>query len=109
MNKSPKLGPTEHEVKLYEALKKRGIDSELQYPDGHKTVDIAILSAKIYIEVDDLGHYTDPQRIISDFARSHYSDCENFCTFRVTNQIIDNFLDQVADAIAVVVMKRTKS
>lgn len=103
-----KKEPTEHERMLYDALIKRGVEAKLGYDDGHKTVDIALLPARIYIEVDDLRHFTDPEQIMRDFKRSHFSDGDDFCTFYVTNQIIDNFVDKVADALAKVVSDRIK-
>jgi very-short-patch-repair endonuclease len=97
---------TAHEQKLYDALVGRGISAELGYNDGHKTVDIAVLRARLYIEVDDLGHFTNPKRIESDFKRHHFSDGDDFDTFYVTNQIIDKYVDRVADALVEVVKKR---
>ena len=99
---------TPHEIKLYEALIKRNIDATLGYYDQHKTVDIAVLPARMYIEVDDLRHFTDPVQIERDFKRSHFSDGDDFCTFYVTNQIIDNYVEKVADALAEVIKKRIK-
>lgn len=52
--------PTAREKALHGELIKRGIDATLQYNDGHKMVDIAILPARLFIEVDDLRHFTDP-------------------------------------------------
>ena len=98
---------TSHEQSLYDALIKRGVKAELSYNDGHKTVDIALLSARIYIEVDDLRHFTNPDQIIRDFKRSHFSDGDDYDTFYVTNQIIDHYVDDVADALVEVVKKRT--
>lgn len=96
---------------LYEALKARNIDVILEYNDGHKTVDLAILDAKLFIEVDGLQHFTNPDQILRDFKRSHYSDGDDFRTFYVTNQIIERYLDQVADALAktIVYLKGSKS
>jgi very-short-patch-repair endonuclease len=91
---------------LYEALCKRGINAQLEYFDGHKTVDLAVLNARLFIEVDDLRHFTDPDQIMRDFKRSHYSDGDDFSTFYVTNQIIDKYLDKVADAIVKVVQMK---
>jgi len=91
---------------LHEALIKRGINAILEYSDGHKTVDIAILNAHIYIEVDGLHHFTDAEQIKRDFKRYHYSDGDDFNTFYVTNQIIDKYLDQVVDALVNVVEAR---
>jgi len=88
---------------LYDALTKRGIVAELEYSDGHKTVDIAILQPKIYIEVDGLHHFTDPVQIMRDFQRYHFSDGDDFNTFRVTNHIVENYLDEVVEALVKVV------
>ncbi len=98
-----KIGQTPHSRRLWAALKERGIDSETEYFDGHKHVDIAIRSARIYIEVDGIQHFTNPEQIMRDFKRSHYSDGDDFSTFYVTNQIIETHLNEVADAIAKVV------
>lgn len=98
---------TTYEQALYDALIKRGVKAELSYNDGFKTVDIALLPARIYIEVDDLRHFTNPDQIIRDFRRSHFSDGDDYDTFYVTNQIIDRYVDNVADALVAVVKKRT--
>ena len=90
---------------LHEALKARNIDAILEYNDGHKTVDLAVLDAKLFIEVDGLQHFTNPEQILRDFKRSHYSDGDDFRTFYVTNQIIERYLDQVADALAKVILE----
>jgi len=93
---------------LYDALCKRGLKVELEYSDGHKTVDLAILEPRIYIEVDGIQHFTNPEQILRDFKRYHFSDGDDFNTFYVTNQIIDNHLDQVADALVKVVETKSK-
>lgn len=95
-----------HEQALYDALIKRGVKAKLSYNDGFKTVDIAILPARIYIEVDDLGHFTNPDQIIRDFRRSHFSDGDDYATFYVTNQIIGRYVDDVADALVEVVKRK---
>jgi hypothetical protein len=41
---------------LYDALKARNIDAILEYNDGHKTVDIAVLDAKLFIEIVDVAN-----------------------------------------------------
>ncbi len=93
---------------LYDALISKGIIAQLEYSDGHKTVDIAILKPKIYIEVDGLNHFTDAEQIIRDFKRSHFSDGDDFSTFYVTNQIIDNHLEEVVNALVEVVRLKIK-
>ncbi len=94
---------------LQEALMKRGIKSVAEYPDGHKHVDIAILQAGIYIEVDGLQHFTNAKQIQTDFKRSYWSTInDDVATMHIPNIIIDNYLEQVADAIAKVVEEKIK-
>lgn len=107
MQQPDKKPATKHAFKLYEALCKKGIKAELEYFDGFKHVDIAILNSHLYIEVDGLKHFTDPDQIIRDFKRSHFSDGDDFSTFYVTNQILDKYLDEVVDALVKVI--ETKS
>lgn len=92
---------------LYDALRTKGIIAQLEYSDGHKTVDIAILQAHLYIEVDGIQHFTNSEQIMRDFKRYHYSDGDDFSTFYVTNQLIDTHLDEVVNALVKVI--ETKS
>lgn len=92
--------PTEHELKLTEALRRRGVELELHHYDGHKHVDIFIPKDNLYIEVDGMHHITRPDRIISDFNRDYFSFKEGFFTKHITNEAIDTHLDEIADAIA---------
>lgn len=95
--------PSKQTKMLYDALKSKGINAQMEYYDGHKTVDIAILDAHIFIEVDGIQHFTNPKQILSDFKRYHFSDGDDFNTFYVTNQIIDKYVDEVANALLEVV------
>jgi very-short-patch-repair endonuclease len=96
----PNNTPTEHEVKLTEALRKRGVELEVHHWDGYKHVDIYIPKDNLYIEVDGMHHITRPDRIISDFNRDYFSFKEGFFTKHITNEAIDTNLDEIADAIA---------
>jgi len=98
--------PSRQAQMLYEALIAKGIQCEPEYFDGHKHVDIAILKARIFIEVDGLNHFVVAEQIIRDFNRSHFSDGDDFRTFYVTNQILDKYLDRVADALIKVINSR---
>ena len=91
---------------LNDALLKRGVQSQLEYFDGHKHIDIAIPNAKIYIEVDGLHHYVDPKQIKSDFKRDHFSDGDDFNTIRIPNEIIEKHLEAIAEAIVQIVKER---
>lgn len=96
----PNNTPTTHEVKLIEALRKRGVELEVHHWDGHKHVDIYIPKDNLYIEVDGMSHITRPERIISDLNRDYFSFKEGFFTKHVTNEAIDTHLNEIADAIA---------
>lgn len=91
---------------LYEALCEKGINAQLEYSDGHKTVNIAILEAHLYIEVDGIQHFINSEQIIRDFKRNHFSDGDDFSIFYVTNQIIDTHLDEVVSALAKVIEEK---
>lgn len=88
---------------LYNALMTRKIKCELEVFDKHKHIDISIPWAKIDIEVDGLHHYLDPRQIQADFKRTYWSmKRDDYDTLHIPNVIIDQYLDKVADAIAVV-------
>ena len=101
-----KRTPTKYAQLLFDALEKRGIKSQLEYFDGHKTVDIAVLDAKIFIEIDGLHHYTHPEQIKADFKRNHFSDGDDIDTFRVPNELVENHLEEIVDGIAEVIKER---
>lgn len=98
---------TKNTKELYEALKKRGIKSILEYYDGFKHVDMCIKNARLYVEIDGLQHSIDSKQILTDLKRDHYSDDEGFSTMRIPNEIIKKHLESVADAIAEVAKKRS--
>lgn len=98
--------PTPQAGALIEALKKRGVEVEIEPWDGHKHVDLRIPGARMNVEINGLQHYTNPDQIVSDLMRSHYSDVNKLFTFPITNQLIDTYLDPIADAIKKIVEKR---
>jgi very-short-patch-repair endonuclease len=96
----PNNTPTEHENKLVEALRMRGVELVVHHYDKHKHVDIYIPKDNLYIEVDGMHHITRPDRIIADLNRDYFSFKEGFFTKHITNEAIDTHLDEIADAIA---------
>ncbi len=92
--------PTEHENKLVEALRRRGVELKVHHWDGHKHIDIYIPKDNLYIEVDGIHHITKPERIISDLNRDYFSFKEGHFTKHITNEAIDSHLEEIADAIA---------
>lgn len=97
---------TRYTILLSNALKERGIEHVCEFPDGHKHVDIGIPNAKLFIEIDGLNHYTDPKQIKADFKRDHYSDGDDFSTIRIPNELIQEHLKEISNAIAIVVRER---
>lgn len=97
---------TEHALALYFALKRKGIDAELEKSDGYKKVDIAIESVKLYIEVDGDHHYTDHNQAMRDLQRTFYSLQHDFITIRVPNALIENDLDQASNYLSDIVSFR---
>ncbi len=95
----PNNTPTEHEIKLVEALRKRGVELEVHHWDGHKHVDIYIPKDNLYVEVDGMHHITRPERIISDLNRDYFSFKEGFFTKHITNEAIDTHLEEIVEAI----------
>jgi len=100
--------PTEHEVKLTNALKERGVDFEIHHKDyyigrdgktKHKTVDILLKKEKIIIEVDGMQHAIRPETIISDFNRDYFSWKKGFFTKHITNEAINTHLNEIVNAI----------
>ena len=98
LNFKPK--PTKQVIMLADALKQRGVVLELEHSDGYKHIDIYIPADHLYIEVDGLPHSTNVQKILSDLNRDYFSFKDGFFTKHITNESIENHVDDIADAIA---------
>jgi very-short-patch-repair endonuclease len=98
-----RIAQTKYARLLYGALAKRGVESITEYYDGHKSVDLAILPAQLFIEVDGVHHLNDPNQIITDFKRDYYSERDGFFTLHIHNEDLKNHLNSIADAIVDVV------
>lgn len=97
---------TQQAKDLHQALVNKGIAADLEFWDGHKHLDICIPAAKLYIEVDGMHHFTNPDQMARDFIRDHYSDDEGFSTLRIPNQVVVDQLEEVVAAIENVVTER---
>lgn len=86
---------TPYEKKLHAALRREKINALLQYTDGHKTIDIAIKDASLYIEVDGPYHQSLEQQI-TDSLRDLYSRKAGFDTIRIPNSRVHN---SIADTV----------
>jgi very-short-patch-repair endonuclease len=94
--------------KLYYALKARDVYCILEFWDGKKHVDIGLPDAKICIEVDGAQHYDNPEQILRDFKREHWSDEDGFSTLHIPNEKIDQEAEKIAEAIAKVAKANRK-
>jgi very-short-patch-repair endonuclease len=97
---------TRQAIRLSRALKKMSVDNILEYFDGHKTVDMAILNAKLIIEIDGSQHTLDPQQVCADYDREKYSLKDGFFTWRISNRYIDSNLYQTALSVGQLANKR---
>lgn len=92
--------PTKYVLMLKKALTTLGIKTKIEVPDGYKHIDITIPSARMNIEVDGEQHLTDPNQIVSDLSREHFSDQKGFETIHIQNKEIENNLPSIASALA---------
>ncbi len=94
-----------HAKILFDALLKEEIFTILEHCDEHKCVDLYIPEIKLFIEVDGLSHFIDPEQIMTDFARDHHSDDAGFNTMRIPNVLIEKNLSSIVSAIRKVVSR----
>lgn len=100
MNSGVVIGQTPQSRLLWAALKERGVECKTEHFDGHKTIDIAVIPAKLYIEVDGMQHFKDMAQVMADLKRDDYSDREGFRTIRISNSAIEHNINSIADEIA---------
>lgn len=90
---------TKENLELYFALRGRGVPAELEKFDGYKTIDIAIVDARVNIEVDGNHHKFNVKQALSDLKRTYYSFLKGYLTLRIPNSLILFHLDETADMI----------
>jgi very-short-patch-repair endonuclease len=105
-NKQNKITPQAR--RLSRALKDLYVKHELEYYDGYKHVDIAIPSARLFLELDGSQHGFSPKQMIADDERDKYSQKAGWTTKRIPNVWIDKNVNKLASSIAVLVRKREK-
>lgn len=103
-----KKEPTKHALLLNQALNTIGVETILEYDDGHKHVDIFVPDAKLYIEVDGHRHYTSATQITADFKRTEHSVEEGFHTFHVPNEAVEKEVMRIARAIKKIITNVNK-
>ena len=90
---------TKETIDLYFSLKERGVPAELEKNDGFKTIDIAVVDAKVNIEVDGTHHNSSPTQALSDLKRTYYAFKRGYLTLRIPNSLVRNNLGETADYI----------
>jgi|WetSurMetagenome_2_1015567.scaffolds.fasta_scaffold00038_57 hypothetical protein len=97
-----------HALKLYEAMRKRGVFCELESYNSSKHIDIAVRDARLYIGIDGEHHNLDPEQLVIDLMKDEESSKEGFATKRYSLKEIDESLDGIADALTEVIKQRAK-
>lgn len=90
---------TPETIRLYLSLRLNGVDAQLEKCDGHKTIDIAVESSKIYIEVDGQHHYYNHEQAFTDLKRTIYSLDDGYFTLRVPNSLIKRKLKKTTESL----------
>ncbi len=101
---------TQETMRLYFALKERGVPAEMEKFDGYKHIDIAIPEAKVNIEVDGGHHNFNTQQALADLRRTYYSFLKGYITFRIPNSLVynDKTLEETADYIVEMLNENNK-
>jgi hypothetical protein len=99
---------SQHALKVYDALKKRGVDCELEPYTVNKHFDISIKNAKLNVGIDGEHHSLDPEQLHLDLISDENSLKEGFATKHYTLREIDENLEGIADTLTEVVKQRIK-
>jgi very-short-patch-repair endonuclease len=91
---------TAHTLALYFLLRKKGIKAQLEKNDGFKTIDIAVVNARLNIEVDGTHHNTEHQQALTDLKRTYYAFEKGFYTLRIPNSLIKNHPVETVNYVA---------
>jgi hypothetical protein len=102
---------TDYAIALYFALKERGVPAELEKYDGFKSIDIAIVAAKVNIEVDGSHHNRDSNQARADLRRTLHSFKKGYFTLRIPNSLIreDLIADIANDIVEMLVIGRKRA
>ncbi|MBU0906779.1 MAG: DUF559 domain-containing protein [Nanoarchaeota archaeon] len=83
-----KKEPTKESKKLGRLLKEMGWKVEFEKWDGYKHIDIAIVEAKVNLEVDGLQHNQDYAQALADLQRTYHSFKKGYITLRIPNCLV---------------------
>lgn len=84
--------------KLGKLLEDYDWNVELEKWDGHKHIDIAIVEAKVNIEVDGLQHGYNHKQALADLERTYYSFKKGYVTLRIPNTLVNDYKDRETTA-----------
>lgn len=97
---------TPEALRLSRALRDLEVEHTLEAYDGHKHVDIAIESAKLYIELDGSQHGFSSKQMLADDERDKHSLKAGYATKRIPNSGVNRNADKLALSIARLADKR---
>ena len=110
---SNRKSPSDNQKSLFKELQDRlpDVKIEMEKWDGHKSIDIAIVRAKLNIEVDGVHHNLSYKQALSDMKREYYSMKKGYYTLHVPNSIFkdENVLGEISDLISDIVKDRVKA
>ncbi|WP_245576603.1 hypothetical protein [Flexithrix dorotheae] len=88
-------------IRLYFALKKKGVPAQMEKFDGYKHIDIAIPEARVNIEVDGKHHNYSKKQALADLKRTYFSFIKGYFTLRIPNSLVyeECTLEETADFI----------
>jgi hypothetical protein len=90
---------TKETINLYFSLRERGVPAELEKFDGYKTTDIAVVEARVNIEVDGAHHVNNADYALADLQRTFYSFKKGFLTLHIPDVLVKQNLNQTADYV----------
>jgi very-short-patch-repair endonuclease len=99
---------TPEAIKLSKALRDLEVKHELEAYDGHKHVDIAIESAKLYIELEGSQHGLSSKQMLADDDRDKHSAKAGYYTKRIPNAWVNQNPHRLANSIRTLAEKREK-
>jgi very-short-patch-repair endonuclease len=91
---------TPQTLALYFSLREKKIPAELEKFDGFKTIDIAVVEARVNIEVDGAQHNTKHDQALADLKRTYWAFKKGYYTLRIPNSLVKNHLEETAKYVA---------
>ena len=73
--------------------------AQLEKYDGYKNVDIAVVEARVNIEIDGVHHADNADQAFADLQRAFYSFKKGFFTLRIPDVLVRQNLKQTADYV----------